>query len=52
MGWTMRTEFPAGTGGFLYVCSDAHPSHKDTEQSIIEASTTLDGVTPTDSLIR
>jgi hypothetical protein len=29
-----------------------HTSHKDTEQSTIEASITLDGITPTDSLIR
>jgi hypothetical protein len=29
-----------------------HTSHKDTEQSTIEASITLDGVTLTDSLIR
>jgi hypothetical protein len=29
-----------------------HMSHKDTEQSTIEASITLDGVTLTDSLIR
>jgi hypothetical protein len=29
-----------------------HTSHKDTEQSTIEVSITLDGVTPTDSLIR
>jgi hypothetical protein len=29
-----------------------HASHKDTEQSTIEASITLDGVTLTDSLIR
>jgi hypothetical protein len=29
----------------------AHTSHKDTEQSTIEASTTLDGVILTDSLI-
>jgi hypothetical protein len=29
-----------------------HTSHKNTEQSIIEASITLDGVTLTDSLIR
>jgi hypothetical protein len=28
-----------------------HTSHKDTEQSTIEASITLDGVTLTDSLI-
>jgi hypothetical protein len=29
-----------------------HTSHKDTEQSTIEASIALDGVTLTDSLIR
>jgi hypothetical protein len=29
-----------------------HMNHKDTEQSTIEASSTLDGVTLTDSLIR
>jgi hypothetical protein len=29
-----------------------HTSHKDTEQSTIEASITLDGVTRTDQLIR
>jgi hypothetical protein len=29
-----------------------HTSHKDTEQSTIEASITLDGVTLTDSLTR
>jgi hypothetical protein len=29
-----------------------HASHEDTEQSTIEASITLDGVTRTDSLIR
>jgi hypothetical protein len=29
-----------------------HTSHKDTEQSTIEASITLDSVTLTDSLIR
>jgi hypothetical protein len=29
-----------------------HASHKDTEQSTIEASVTLEGVTLTDSLIR
>jgi hypothetical protein len=29
-----------------------HTSHNDTEQSTIEASVTLDGVTLTDSLIR
>jgi hypothetical protein len=29
-----------------------HASHKDTEQSTIEASITLDGVTQTDSVIR
>jgi hypothetical protein len=29
-----------------------HTSHKGTEQSTIEASITLDGVTQTDSLIR
>jgi hypothetical protein len=29
-----------------------HMSHKDTEQSTIEASITLDGVTLPDSLIR
>jgi hypothetical protein len=29
-----------------------HTSHKETEQSTIEASITLDGVTLTDSLIR
>jgi hypothetical protein len=29
-----------------------HTSHKDTEQSTIEGSITLDGVTLTDSLIR
>jgi hypothetical protein len=29
-----------------------HTSHKDTEQSTIDASITLDGVTLTDSLIR
>jgi hypothetical protein len=29
-----------------------HTSHKDTEQSIIEATITLDGVTRTDLLLR
>jgi hypothetical protein len=29
-----------------------HTSHKDTQQSTVEASITLDGVTLTDSLIR
>jgi hypothetical protein len=29
-----------------------HTSHKDTEQSTIEASVTLDGMTLTDPLIR
>jgi hypothetical protein len=29
-----------------------HTSHKDTEESAIEASITLDGITMTDSLIR
>jgi hypothetical protein len=29
-----------------------HTSHKDTEQSRIEASVTLDGITRTDSLLR
>jgi hypothetical protein len=29
-----------------------HTSHKDTEQSTLEASITLDGVTMTDQLIR
>jgi hypothetical protein len=29
-----------------------HTSYKDTEQSTIEAFITLDGITPTDTLIR
>jgi hypothetical protein len=33
-------------------CTLTHTSHKDTEQSTIEASITQDGVTLTDSLIR
>jgi hypothetical protein len=32
--------------------SSTHTSHKDTEQSTLESSVTLDGITQTDSLLR
>jgi hypothetical protein len=37
---------------FITQADWTHASHKGTEQSTIEASITLDGVIPTDSLIR
>jgi hypothetical protein len=53
-------QFPSKTQNYNYYigCSAqadstlTYTSHKDTEQSTIEASATLDGVTETDPVIR
>jgi hypothetical protein len=55
----MKYTVEMGSGAMIYRVFRAqadwtltHTGHKDTEQSKIEASITLDGVTLTDSLIR
>jgi hypothetical protein len=46
----LSSSFTVQSAGCL--STDSHTSHNDTEQSTIEASATLDGVTLTDPLIR